>query len=316
MVTIHNSVKSLRLSVVPEAGASIANFDGLFDGVWLPLMRPTAADDIASQNVSQMASFNLVPWSNRIVDHAFTFQGKRHNLRPNTPQGFSIHGDALRRPWRITEQHETSVTCALHSRDFSDFNFPFPFSASIAYNLSANEFRASFALTNLHVDAIPAGFGFHPYFNRGFGASAQDEVVVQFNARGIYPPLPNMQAAPIQTNLVPELEPAREVPPNMDFRAPTAIGSRVIDHCYGGWDGGATIYYPSSGVQLRFHCDASLRHVILYSPQGKSYFALEPVTHANDAFNMLADGSSSSGTAVLQPGEQLQGVFRISIDRT
>ena len=308
----------LRAVILPEAGASIAAFQGRFGETWQPLMRPSPPKAIDEGNVGQLASFNLAPWSNRVVGAAFTFQGRPYTLRANTPQGFAIHGDARERPWRIVNQQAAALTSALDSRDFADFNFPFPFTAQIHYALTDDTFDTSLTLTNVGKSAMPAGFGFHPYFNRGFGAGSTDEVQLQFSAKGIYPPLPGMAAKPISQEQGARQQPDgtfAPIPAEMNFTSPTTIGKRDIDHCYGGWDGRATISYPSSGVQLGFECDPVFRHVILYTPPGMPFFALEPVTHANDGFNLLAAGVPNSGIHILEPGEQFGGTFRITVRR-
>src|SRR6266511_1272311 len=94
----------VRATLFPEVGASIISFEGRFNGEWQLLMRPTSSEALHEHDVSQFASFNLVPWSNRIVGAAFPFQGQTYHLRANTPQGFAIHGDARERPWRVVEQ--------------------------------------------------------------------------------------------------------------------------------------------------------------------------------------------------------------------
>jgi aldose 1-epimerase len=43
-------------------------------------------------------------------------------------------------------------------------------------------------------------------------------------------------------------------------------------------------------------------HVVLYMPQNQPYIALEPVTNANDGFNLLAQGEVDHGVFVLAPG--------------
>jgi aldose 1-epimerase len=99
----------------------------------------------------------------------------------------------------------------------------------------------------------------------------------------------------------------------MDFTQLVPVGARDIDHCFGGWDGHATIAYPSSGVRLAFECDPVFGHVVVYTPPGKPFFAVEPVTHANDGFNLFAAGQPDNGIRVLQPGEALQGTFRLRV---
>jgi aldose 1-epimerase len=306
----------LRVVIVPEAGASVASFDFNILSVWQPLMRPSPPQAIAQGDVSQLASFNLLPWSNRVLGAAFTFDGQRYALRANTPQGFAIHGDARERPWRVLSRAANKLTCALDSRLFEDFNFPFPFTAHISYTLTNDSFITSLTIVSVGTSVMPVGFGFHPYFNRGFGARNTDEVQVEFKANGVYPPLPGMVAQPITHTSTTHQQPdgtLAPIPPEMDFSSPTTIGGRDIDHCFGGWDGHATINYPSSGIKLHFECDPVLGHVILYTPPGKPFFALEPVTHANDGFNLLAAGVPNSGIRVLEPGEQMQGTFKITV---
>ena len=316
MPHVNLSSHALRLVIDPDAGASIVSLEGQFNNQWLPLMRPTPSTAATAHDVSQMASFNLAPWSNRIVDAHFSFQGRMYPLHANTPQGFAIHGDVRERPWRVIEQRADAVTCAIDSRDFAGFNFPFPLTAALRYALAADTFDTTLTLTNVGNHSMPAGFGFHPYFNRGFGATAQDEAQLQFKAGGIYPPLPGMVARSIDTPVLAGVEDVRglhHVPADMDFSTLAPIGSREIDHCFGAWDGHATIAYPSVGVRLLFECDPIFGHVIIYTPAGKSFFAVEPVTHANDAFNLSAAGLPGTGTQVLKPGEQLHGTFRIRI---
>jgi len=309
----------LRAIIIPEAGASVASFDGSYRGTWQPLMRLSPAQAIAQNDVSLLASFNLLPWSNRMVGATFTFQGQRYTLRANTPQGFAIHGDARERRWRIISQSANALTCALNSRDFADFNFPFPFTAQLTYGLTDDAFDTTLALTNTGASPMPAGFGFHPYFNRGFGASSLDEAQLAFKAGNVYPPLPGMIAKPIPLTEGAQLQPSgayAPIPAEMNFASLTTIGARDIDHCFGGWDGRATIAYPSSGVQLHFECDPIFGHIILYTPPGKPFFALEPVTHANDGFNLLAAGAPEHGIQVLAPGEQMRGTFKIAVTHT
>ncbi|MCL5273741.1 MAG: aldose 1-epimerase [Chloroflexi bacterium] len=303
--------------MLPNPGASIAALTAKLGDRWIPVMRPTPAQALALPKSGQMASFNLAPWSNRIVGAAFSFQEKPYALRANTPQGFAIHGDARERPWHVDDHRGNTLTCSIDSREFPDFNFPFPFTAAICYELNEATLATSFRLNNVGNSAMPAGWGFHPYFNRRLSDSVQDHAQLELYVEGVYPPLPGMTASMPPTikrrQKLGELSPMFDVPDAMDFSKPAEIGERDIDHCFGGWDGRAAISYPLSGVRLVIDCDPVLGHVIVYTPPGKSFFAVEPVTHANDGFNMLARGIAGNGIRVLQPGEQLNGVFRIHV---
>ena len=306
----------LRLVVLPEAGASLVAFEGRFGDAWLPLMRPTPPEAVATLNPSPMASFTLVPWSNRIVDARFTFHGRVYQLRANTPQGWAIHGDGRHRRWRVVSSGADALTCRLDSRAFADYNFPFPLTADVRYALTDGRFDTTLTLTNAGETAMPAGFGFHPYFNRGFGAAAVDEVQLQIKLGGVYPPLPGLDASPITTPVLPGTNlplGMHEVPSNMDFAHMTAVGARDINHCFSRWDGRATLAYPSSGVRLEFECDPALGHVVIFTPPGKPFIAVEPVTNAIDGFNLFDAGLPDTGIRALEPGEQFSATFSIHL---
>lgn len=318
-----NIIRAGRLSatIAPEAGASLVAFEMQRGDKRVPLMRPTPPDAVTRRESGQMASFVMLPWSNRITNARFMFEGRDYSLRANTPQGFAIHGDGRQRPWRIIAQRDDAITCALDSRDFPDYNFPFPLLAELQYSLSDAALNTTLTLTNVGDCAMPAGFGFHPYFNRGFGASDADEAQLQIKVGGVYPPLPGMASQPVSAaeasddRLAALGGPMAPLLPEQDFSALQTVGARDIDHCFGGWDGRAIIAYPSAGLRLRFECDPIFGHVVIYTPPGKPFFAVEPVTIANNGFNLHAAGLPGTGAQVLPPGAALRGRFCLRVEQ-
>ena len=128
------------------------------------------------------------------------------------------------------------------------------------------------------------------------------DVELQIKVGGVYPgdtPLPTGPAVPLG--------------PEQDFSTQRPLNV-VLDHCFAGWDRQAVIEWPGSGVNARIQADQGMEHVILFSPEGKEFFALEPVTNANDGFNLLAQGDKNCGVVVLEPGETLMTGFRIIIE--
>jgi aldose 1-epimerase len=53
-------------------------------------------------------------------------------------------------------------------------------------------------------------------------------------------------------------------------------------------------------------------HLVLFTPEGKPYFAAEPVTHRPDALNPNGD-PRDQGMTILRPGEALEGVIEIVV---
>jgi len=67
-------------------------------------------------------------------------------------------------------------------------------------------------------------------------------------------------------------------------------------------------------VRLRLNATKSCKHLILYNPTGKTYFAVEPVTNANNGVNLLAQNDPTCGTIALQPGEALTAECTLSLE--
>jgi aldose 1-epimerase len=72
--------------------------------------------------------------------------------------------------------------------------------------------------------------------------------------------------------------------------------------------------WPASGVAVSLRADDVFSHTVFYVPLRKRYFAVEPVTHANDGFNLMAAGVDGHGVFVLGPGESRGGDFHLDVD--
>jgi aldose 1-epimerase len=291
---INNGI--IRLQVVPEIGGSIVDFSVKKTEQWIPIMRPGEMPLSKSSNAS---SFVLIPYSNRLRDGRFSFQGKNYQLRDG--EKHAIHGDVRDRSLRVLEHTEYRIVMAFNSTEVPDINFPFSFSATLTYSLEDSTLWSEINLTNIGQEAMPGGCGFHPYFNRRVPGST-GEVELQVKVNGVYPgetPLPTGPAVPIS--------------PEQDFGNQRPLDV-VLDQCFAGWNRQAKIDWPGSGIKACFQADPGLEHIIVYSPESESFFAVEPVTNANDGFNLLAKGDNNCGVVILKPGKSLKARFAITID--
>lgn len=310
MATIRIENEHLRLEVAPDSGASVVGLEARVGDLWVPVLRETPPQAVEERDTSLMACFLLAPWSNRIADARFVFRGVNHQLRPNTPEGYAIHGDVRKRPWRTEAVSPAEASFIFDSRDFPDaraggtaaepVNFPFPFACRLVYALEDSTLVVSATLSSHAREPMPAGLGFHPYYRRTL---LDDTEQVEIEAR----------VARVYEELVPT-RPAVPVPPELDFSRKRPLGDRDLDVCFAGWDGRATISWPRSGVRASVRCEPPLDHLILFAPPGKPFFALEPVSHSNNGFNLAALGDPDSGVRVLGPGDQLRAVFRLTIE--
>lgn len=298
MTTIPLANEHLQLTVDPNQGVNVLAGYVQRQGVWLPFM----PDVTASDTDLKASSFLLAPYSNRIENGQFAFQGKEYQLTNGARH--ASHGDVRGRPWQITQQSATAIRCTFDSRTFADVNWPWPFSATVAYVLKENILSSQLTVTNEGETPMPAGLGWHPYYNRTLTRQGE-AVTLHFQAPLVYPDA--------NDNRIPS-GPVQPVAPDQDFHEERELTpANFIDACFYGYDGDGTIAWPESGVRLRYRASANCRHLILFNP-AKPYFAAEPVTNANNGVNLLAAGDPTSGISILQPNETLVATFDVSTE--
>jgi len=288
----------LTLEVLPSLGASVLN---LRAASGRPVLRAVDPDTVETS--SQTASFTLLPYSNRIADARFPFAGREVQLRPTTKDGLAQHGDVRNRRWEVTRVSDTHLSCDFDSRVFSsqhcgDMNWPWAFTARVEYRLHGPHLDTTVSLTNADTSTMPAGLGLHPYFTRH-----QDGVDphLGFDAALTYDTdersLPTGGARPVQAG--------------EDFRTPQPIGARPLDRVYTAWDGIARLSWGTRALTLT--ADNVYSHLVVFTaPDGS--LALEPVSHATDAFNLAARGVDGTDMRTLEPGQTLAGTARLTLE--
>ncbi len=281
------------LEIAPEWGASILNL-GAASG--RPVLRPVAPSTVKSS--SDTGCFPLMPYSNRIRDARFEFAGRTVELRPKPGSKLVQHGDVRNRPWQVERGSDTHLRCDFDSREFADMNWPWAFTARLEYLLHGPHCDISLMLTNVSGEPMPAGMGLHPYFQRLQDGQQPD---VQFAAGGWYP---------TDENSLP-LGSSQAIPTDLDFGAARPVGESQIDAVFASWDGTARLSWPTRSLTLT--ADNVFSHLVLFTaPDGS--LALEPVSHATDAFNLAAREVAGSDMKVLSPGQSLAGAVRLSLD--
>lgn len=282
----------LELEVLPELGASVLN------------LRSTSGRSIfrkvgisAVSRSSDCASFSLIPYSNRIRQARFLFAGQEIGLQP-TKGAHAQHGDVRNRPWQVIRTTDSHLICTFDSRHFADMNWSWPFTARVEYRLVGGQFDTTVILTNVGTEPMPAGIGLHPYFAR---LDAGTDPLLSFDALLTYDndaeQLPTAEARPIT--------------PAEDFRSPRAVGDQSLDRVYTAWDGIARLDWGTRSLTLT--ADNVYSHLVVYTaPDGS--LALEPVSHATDAFNLAAQGVGGVDMRVLLPGQTLAGTVRLTLE--
>ena len=306
-----------RLGVLPHSGASLSHGRVLVDGQWLDLLRPTRGT--AHGNPELCSSFPMVPWSNRVRDGLLRFRGRTWTLAHNGSDGTAIHGATRHHTWDVTERTADRVELALDSRALVGVNFPWQFRAALVYALDGDRLTVTTTVENVDAEPFPAGFGHHPYFERRLrpieqhGAPGPDE---ESGGSDALLELPFDRAFPLAAGMA--IGPAGEIPPRADYRTARAVGSAFVDDVLTAQRDGqpaARIAYPDHGLGVRLDMDPVYESLVVYVPRRRAYFAVEPVTNANDGFGLYEDGVPGTGVFVLEPGESRTGAFSLTLER-
>ncbi|HYD05375.1 MAG TPA: aldose 1-epimerase [Reyranella sp.] len=275
----------LAVELVPQAGGSVARFT--WDGV--DILRPMAKEAVASGKGNDAALYPLVPFSNRIANGRLEFAGDTYRLERNWPGvGHPMHGDGWAHPWRVDKAGAAAAEILYeHERAGKQGGWPFHYRARQSYRLEDDRLVIRIVLENLEDRSVPAGIGLHPFFVR------DSDTELMLSAEAVW--TADAEVLPVQRIAV---------PPEWDFRKARPIDAVTLDNCFDGWDGRATIVWPTRRLRLDLEASAPFRHVVIFSPPGQRHFCVEPVSHAN----------GQVGLAALGPGGTLAGevTFRLS----
>ncbi len=275
----------LRCEIKPELGGCIA-------GLWLegiPVLRSTPARELVSVRLA--GSYPLVPFSNRVGHATLKWQGTSHPLvQNNGPEPHAIHGLGWQRPWQVLDQDDQLLMLACEHQ--ADASWPFAFDASQTFRLNGPVLELTLSMTNQSATPAPAGIGWHPYFVK----RAQSRV--SFEATGRW----EMSDEKLPTH--------RQPSSGLDVDC----DGLDVDHCFDGWDG--TVHLRDEVIHTRIR--SNLSRLVVFTNSTRSFVAIEPVSHVNNAINLLQAGSAPAdalGVRVLQPGESMSAQMSIQVAR-
>lgn len=278
-----------RLQLLPELGGSIGAWDLRQGDTWTPLFRPWNRLAVDSYTY---ACFPLVPWSNRISGGGFLHDGVFHRIGLNREaEAYPIHGDGWLQPWHIATGDADSIILELDSSRFAQN--PHHYRATQHFILDDTGLTVRLQVTHLGAQPLPYGLGLHPYFPRN--ATTR----LQMHCTGLW--LSEADPMPVSHSTI--------LPPTFDYRQPASLDGPMIDHCFTGWDGHATIHYPDRGLTLALTMPDSPGYALMYRPPGLDFFCLEPISHPIDAFHL----AGKPGLQVLETGQSIELTLQIRI---
>lgn len=287
-----------RVWVDPHRGAGWLACEARRDEDWLAIMPDCRSED----SPLAAANFHMLPYSNRIRDGRFDFNGQTIQLADRDTH--AIHGAVRELPWRETSLTPDSLHCRIDTVDHPDANWPWNIVVTHALRLSGRKLTSTLTLENTASTPMPAGLGWHPYFRRTIDDSP---ATLTLPVDAVYPDasgecLPD--GAPIAISAALDYRQARVLDPD-----------QPIDHCFAGLAGSIRLDWAGAGIAIAIRSSAACDHLVFYNPIESPWFAVEPVTNANDAFN-LAERGIDAGRRVLGPDESMTGEMQLElIDR-
>ena len=269
---------ALRLALRPDLGGSIA-------GLWhrdLAVLRSAPPATLNDPHAS--ACYPLVPYSNRLGYRKFRWRGHDHTTEPNYGDNpHSLHGIGWQRPWEIASSSALEVVLRL--RHGGDADWPFAFEASQYFTLTPQSMSVQMVFTNTAEVAQPVGLGWHPYFPKRARSRLHIELSDRWDADATQLPIRKVAQPGIDSDVS-----------HLDF-----------DNCFEGWKGPARIRDEKFSLQLT----SSLPYLVVYTPQDRDYFCVEPVSHVSNAIHM-AD-PAAHGLRTVAPGESFEASMKLEV---
>lgn len=269
---------ALRLALRPDLGGCIA-------GLWHrdePVL--LSADPSALTSAWPSASFPLVPYSNRLGYRRFRWKGHDHTTLANYgDHPHSVHGVGWMRPWEIVSSSALEVV--LRYRHTPDADWPFAFEASQYFTLTPQSMHIEMVYVNTGDEVQPVGLGWHPYFPKRARSRLHIECAQRWDCDDAQLPVRHVAQPGIDSDVS-----------HLDF-----------DNCFDGWRGAARIRDERFSLQLT----SSLDRLVVYTPQDKDFFCVEPVSHVSNAIHM-AD-PAAHGLRSVAPGESTGAWMQLDI---
>ncbi len=276
-----------QLGLLPTLGGGVAAWQLDRAQGPLDLWRPW---DGHNPDLYSLASFAMVPWSNRISAGGFEHDGQFHPIALNrVGEPYPIHGDGWLQPWTLSQPASNTLVMNLESHHFE--GNPYDYQATQTFQLLEGGLDQTISVTHLGDSSLPYGLGLHPWFPR------TPQTRLHAAVQGVWlsgaDPLPTAHTADFPATWNPNQ--------GMD------VNGTLIDNAFTGWSGLGRIEWPEHQLQLEMRVpDIHDRgqddgYSLLYRPPVGPAFCFEPVTHPIDAFHQ----PGRPGLRVLQTGESL-----------
>jgi aldose 1-epimerase len=275
----------VTLRAGPMRLALRADLGGAMAGLWrgeTPVLRSTEPGELASARLA--GCYPLAPYSNRLGYRRFRWLGRDYTTERNFDDNpHSVHGMAWQRAWTVETSDEARATLRLQHA--GDAHWPFPFELEQQFELGAASLDVRLRFTNRAAHAQPVGLGWHPYFPK----RSRSRLHIELDGRW--------------DNDATGLPVRRVAQPGID----ADVAHLDFDNCFEGWRGAARLRDEKLSLRLT----SSLPYLVVFTPQTKPYYCVEPVSHVSNAIHM-AD-PAACGLRSLEAGAVHEAWMRLEV---
>lgn len=250
------------------------------------------ADEKEFSDQAGMRSALMIPFSNRIRDGRYSFDGRDidfHDFDPEHAGETVLHGLLRTVDFAISGVTPNGSSAIVHFftralRPGAFAGYPFSIDVTVDMTFTGSSIEITVAGTNVGDTAAPFASGWHPYFT--IGDAPIDGLIVR---------VPASQRVVPDTDLIPLVGAAAfaQVEGDFDLRVPRALDGLVLDVAYSelelGADGRAhtTLADPATGRTIDVWQERGLMHVFtadtVTRPRGS--FAMESVEVMTNSVN-------------------------------
>ena len=246
------------------------------------MLRSTEAAELATSRES--GCYPLVPYSGRLGYRRFRWLGQDHTTAPNFDDNpHSVHGVAWQRPWTVVSS--SAAEAELVYQHSPDADWPFAFTLRQRFVLTPEALEVHCAFTNHEAKPQPVGLGWHPYFPKRHRSRLHIELSERWDS----------DASGLPTRRVPQ--------PGID----ADVAHLAFDNCFEGWRGPARIRDEKLSLRL----SSSLPYLVVFTPDTKPYYCVEPVSHVSNAIHM--SDPAAHGLRAVEPKATFDAWMKLEV---
>ncbi|QBY04231.1 aldose 1-epimerase [Thalassotalea sp. HSM 43] len=278
-----------KVVICPDLGASVVEYRCKVADKTIDVFPCT----LSANEVTEASCFPLVPFSNRIRDGRFNWQGQTVQLPLNQHgEKHTNHGHGWQSNWQVISKTRNKVEL--------DFNYhqapwPFPYRSVYTFELQDGALLQTLTIKNVGHELMPAGLGLHPYFSRTQQCYLRADVDKMWHV--------DEESMPVSIT---------DAPACINDQQGMVIDKHVLDNTFTGFSGVAEVNWPEWQAKAVISTSDNCEFLVVYSPEQQPFFCAEPVTHSTDAINLSQQGVKGTGFKTLAPEQEMQVWMKIS----